>query len=153
MTSGPEEVKMTWHDHFTHVLNIPSRYHQGVLDGMPSLPSALGLDHPPTFDEFIEAISRLKKGKVGGRTGILPELLIHGSPELQDRLLLLMGDVWNRGKVVKDWKDAVVIPIPKKRDLRKCDNWRGISLLDVAGKVFARILQDRLLVVARKSVA
>ena len=32
-----------------------------------------------------------------------------------------------------DWR---VVPIPKKGDLRLCDNWHGISLLDVAGKVF-----------------
>ena len=55
-----------------------------------------------------------------------------------------MDDVWKRGKVVKDWQNAEIVPIPKKGDLRKYDNWRGISLLDVVGKVFARILQDRL---------
>ena len=33
------------------------------------------------------------------------------------------------------------MPIPKKGDLSNCDNWRGISLLDVVGKV---IVQDRL---------
>ena len=36
-----------------------------------------------------------------------------------------MEDVWRRGEVVKDWKDAEVVPIPKKGDLRKCDNWRA----------------------------
>ena len=68
-----------------------------------------------------------------------------GGAELHDWLLLLIDDVWKRGKVDKDWQD--VVPIPKKGDLRKCDNRRGISLLGVVGKVFARILQDRLQVV------
>ena len=45
------------------------------------------------------------------------------------------------GTVVSDWKDAIIVPIPKKGDLRKCSNWRGISLLDVAGKVFARFTE------------
>ena len=40
--------------------------------------------------------------------------------------------------------------MPKKRDLRHCDNWRGISLLDVVGKVMARIIQERLGVIADK---
>ena len=61
-----------------------------------------------------------------------------------------MEDIRRRGKVVKDWQDAEVVPIPKKGDLRRCDIWRGISLLDVIGKVFARILQDRLQVVTEK---
>ena len=46
--------------------------------------------------------------------------------------------------VVEDWKNAEIVPIPKKGDLKVCDNWRGISLLDVVGKVFARIIQIRL---------
>ena len=35
-TDSPEEVKATWHQHFTKVLNIPSEYCQEVLDDMPS---------------------------------------------------------------------------------------------------------------------
>ena len=42
------------------------------------------------------------------------------------------------------WRDAQVVLIPKKGDLHHCDHWRGISLLDVIGKVFARIIQERL---------
>ena len=59
-----------------------------------------------------------------------------------------MTDIWEKGRVVKDWQDAEIVPIPKKGDLRRCDNWRGISLLDVCEQVFARIFQDRLQVVA-----
>ena len=34
------------------------------------------------------------------------------------------------------------MPIPKKGDLSVCDNWRGISLLDVMGKLFVRIFNN-----------
>ena len=44
----------------------------------------------------------------------------------------------------------MVVPIPKKGDLRLCDNWRGISLLDVAGKVLARIIQERLQIISER---
>ena len=103
MTSGPEEMKATWHEHFSRVLNIPSQYCQKALDAMPSLYPDMELDHPPTFEELMEALSKLKRGKAGGTTGILPELLLYGGAELQDRLLLLMEDIWEKGKVVKDW--------------------------------------------------
>ena len=59
-------------------------------------------------------------------------------------LLKLTEDGWRRGEVPSDWCDAVLIPLPKKGDLSHCDNWRGISLLDVVGKVVARVLQERL---------
>ena len=85
------------------------------------------------------ALGRLRRGKAGEKTGIVPEL---PGADIQDRLLQLIQDMWAQGTVVEDWRDAVVVPIPKKGDLKLCDNWRGISLLDVAGKVFAWILQD-----------
>ena len=37
--------------------------------------------------------------------------------EMQNRVLLLMQDIWRQGSVVEDWRDAVVVPIPKKGDL------------------------------------
>ena len=46
--------------------------------------------------------------------------------------------------VPHEWADAILIPIPKKGQLRCCDNWRDIALLDVVGKVAARIFQNRL---------
>ena len=46
--------------------------------------------------------------------------------------------------VPQEWKDALIVPIPKKGDLSLCDNWWGISLLDVGGKIFAKVIQQRL---------
>lgn len=51
-----------------------------------------------------------------------------------------MKVVWERGIVVVDWRDAEIVFILKKGDLRVRDNWRGISLLDVIGKLFVRIV-------------
>ena len=50
----------------------------------------------------------------------------------------------------KDWMDAVIVPIPKKVDLKKCNNRRGIALLDTVGKVAARIIQERLQTLAEE---
>ena len=38
----------------------------------------------------------------------------------------------------------MIVPVPKKGDLHCCNNWRGISLLNVAGKVFTRLIADRI---------
>ena len=65
------------------------------------------------------------------------------NPDFLDLLLDLVHTAWRDKRVPKDWVDAVLVPIPKKGDLSNCDNWRGISLLDVVGKV-GGILQDRL---------
>ena len=56
----------------------------------------------------------------------------------------IMKSAWQAGAVPRVWKDVVIVPIPKKGDLKDCDNWRGISLLHVVGKVFACVVQERL---------
>ena len=50
----------------------------------------------------------------------------------------------------QEWRDALLVPIPKKGDLTQCDNWRGISLLDVVGKLFTKVVQVRLQRVAEE---
>ena len=71
-----------------------------------------------------------------------------GGPALWDQLLSLLQDIWRSGHVVDDWRNALIVPVPKKGNLQSCDNWRGISLLDVIGKIFARIIHDRMQVIA-----
>ena len=44
-------------------------------------------------------------------------------------------------------------PNTQKMDLQPCDNWCGISLLDVVGKLFARVIQERLQLIAEKVLA
>lgn len=39
---------------------------------------------------------------------------------------------------------AVIVPIFKKGDSSLCDNYRGISLLSVVGKIYERIIENRL---------
>ena len=142
MTKSPVEVRQRWYQHFSRILNVASKYCQEVIDETPRHPPHLELDSPPTLAELESALRKLKQGKAGGKTGILPELLLCGGAEVLDRLLQVMQDVWEQGTVVDDWRNAVIVPIPKKGDMKVCDNWRGISLLDVAGKLFARVIQE-----------
>ena len=122
LTQGNEEVVKRWRQHFLKVLNVPSEYREQAINDLPLLPPIWELDSPPTDEELLQALSKLKKGKAGGKSGILPELILCGGCELEDRLLRIMEQIWEGGCVVDDWKDAVVVPIPKKGDLRHCDN-------------------------------
>ena len=77
----------------------------------------------------MEAMSKLKRGKAGGRTGILPELLLCGCTELQDRFLLLMEDIWKGGEVVGDWKDAVIVPFLRRETSQGVTIEEGLACL------------------------
>ena len=58
-------------------MNIPSQCYKEVIDAMPVHTIYYELDDPSTCEELRTALSKLRKGKAGGKTGILPELL-HG---------------------------------------------------------------------------
>ena len=44
----------------------------------------------------------------------------------------------------KQWTTSVIIPLPKKGDLSLMTNYRGISLLSIAAKVYNKILFNRI---------
>ena len=46
--------------------------------------------------------------------------------------------------IPEDWCKGVITKLPKKGDLSNCDNWRGITLLSIASKVFCKILLFRI---------
>lgn len=63
-------------------------------------------------------------------------------PHESSREYELFEAVRREDKVPKDRVDAVIVSAPLKGELSVYDNWRGISLQDVAGKVFARVIQQ-----------
>ena len=50
---------------------------------------------------------------------------------------------WKLGKTPRDWQTGVIIPIFKKGDRKQCTNYRGISLLSLPGKVYAKCLERK----------
>ena len=43
------------------------------------------------------------------------------------------------------WKEGYIVPIHKNGSTSNVDNYRGITLLSVLGKLFTRILNTRLM--------
>ena len=49
---------------------------------MPTLPNLSELGSSPSEEELMEAMSKMKKRKAGGKSGIVIELITNGGPEL-----------------------------------------------------------------------
>ena len=103
-------------------------------------------------DKILRALGKLTLGRAGGMNGLLPDDLKCCEGALLDYILILFQTVWEERCVPLEWRDALLVPLPKKEDLPCCDNWRGISLLDVMSKLFARVLNDRLQLVVEGAV-
>ena len=148
LLSDLDAVTARWCRHFTKVLHVVSVFSPVGIDRMPTLETRRDLDDPPTSDEFQRALSKLQPRKAGGDSGVIPEMLVFGGPVLHTILLDLFQRVWKEDQVFTAWRDTLVVPVPKKGDLTMCDNWRDISLLDVAGKLLGQIVQEQLQCIA-----
>ena len=152
--SSKEAQQQRWRRHFTKVLNLRSQFEEKVLESVRQREVNGSIAGKPTAREVKRVLGKLKNGKAAGFSNILPEMLKAGarSEDFMGMLTDLMSAVWEEGCVPQEWADAILIPIPKKGNLHCCDNWWGIALLDVVGKLAARIVQNRLQSIAEREL-
>lgn len=101
-------------------------------------------DLPVLQEEVEAAVHSLKTGKSPGVDNIPAELLKHGGEETTKALTTLCQKIWNSKVWPKEWTRSLVIPLPKKGNLRQCQNYRTISLISHPSKVMLRIILNRL---------
>ncbi|VDM01586.1 unnamed protein product [Schistocephalus solidus] len=93
----------------------------------------------------MRAVQQISSGKAPGSDAIPPEVHQHCVPRLMAELKTLFQEMCCQGQVPRDFKDATIVHLYQRNGNRQlCDNQRGISLLNIAGKIFARILFNRL---------
>nr|VZI49164.1 unnamed protein product [Spirometra erinaceieuropaei] len=139
------QILQRWAEHFQGVLNRPSVISDAAIARLSQVETNVDLDLPPSLQETIRAVQQLSSGKAPGSDAIPAEVYKHGGPLLMDHLTALFQEMWRQGEVPHDFKDATIVHLYKRKGNRQvCDNHRGISLLNIAGKIFARILLNRL---------
>nr|VZI25879.1 unnamed protein product [Spirometra erinaceieuropaei] len=139
------QILQRWTEHFRGVLNRPSVISDAAIERLPQVEANVDLDLPPSLQETIRAVQQLSSGKEPGSDAIPAEVYKQGGPQLMDHLTALFQEMWRQGEVPQDFKDATIVHLYKRKGNRQvCDNHRGISLLNIAGKIFARIILNRL---------
>ena len=102
------------------------------------------LDIPISSDEISKAIDELANGKSAGPDRLLNEVFIHGKSVRLPYLHILFSKVFETSYFPSAWSVGEIIPLHKKGDKSNVDNYRGITLLSTLGKLFTRILNNRL---------
>ena len=67
-----------------------------------------------------------------------------GEESSVEMMYTLCKRIYQEKSCPADWGKAIIVPIHKKKDKRDCNNYRGISLLSLPGKVYTSILRQRL---------
>ena len=59
-------------------------------------------------------------------------------------LCSLFSKNWEKEEVPAQWKEGIIIKLPKKGNPRDCSSYRGIMPLSTPGKVLNRVLLERM---------
>ena len=132
-----------WKDHFKALL-------EGV-DGKKEVEEFEEMDNTEgeeeeeiTEAEVKEQIRKLKKKKAAGEDKIENEAWIYSNVKIVKRITEIFNKVWKGEGFPERWKEGVISPIFKKGDREKVNNYRGITILNTAYKIYAMVLEKRL---------
>ena len=102
------------------------------------------LDAKPTLEES-KVIDSLACDKALGTDSIPSDLIKRCKSTLLQPLHDTLCQRWRESGIPRDMKDAKIVTLyENKGDRRNCNNYRGISLVSIVGKVYAHIVLARL---------
>lgn len=94
-------------------------------------------------EEIIEQLRKLEKEKAPGENGIENETWKLIPKEVGKVLFKLLNKIWKERGIPEDWTKGIISPLYKKGDKKGTKNYRGITLVDTAYKIYASILNER----------
>ena len=97
-----------------------------------------------TQKEVEKAINQLKNDRAAGINRIIGEIMKEGGEILTQAVGKMCCEAWRLEQVPRDWMQGVIFPLYKEGDNRDPLNYRGITLLSIVGKVYNRVLTERL---------
>ena len=103
------------------------------------------LDQPITLAEVNHVVKAIKNNKSAGSDGIVGELIKYGGEPMCKMLLTLFNLAWDKEYVPNFWREGLIVSLFKKGDREDPGNYRGITLLNVVGKLYSRVINNRLL--------
>ena len=135
-----EEEMHRWREHFQTVLNHEDPLNPPEVEPNDELNIRIGRI---TRIEIKNAIKKLKNGKAAGCDNVPPQAITAGGDMSEEVLLDFCNRIWSEERIPEEWKKGLLIKLPKIGDLSYCKNWRGIMFLNMASKVFCRVILER----------
>jgi hypothetical protein len=131
-----------WKNYFPQLLNVHNASDVRQIEVHMSGPLVPG----PGLLEVEIAIANMKKYKSADSDKIPSELIQAGNEMLVPAIQKLVNSIWNMKDLPNQWKESIIVPLPKKGDKTYCNTstYRGISLLSTSYKILSNILLSRL---------
>ncbi len=96
-------------------------------------------------EEVQIVLAKLKAGMAAGEDGCPGDCLTKYGKVIVEWLVRLFNVCFREGTVLLEWRSACVVLLCKgKGDKFECSSFRGNSYLSVVGKVYGRVLVERI---------
>ncbi|XP_072048653.1 uncharacterized protein [Amphiura filiformis] len=135
------------------ILNICAEFYQDLYSSHSnqSKPNFLSPDQTDipnvTVREVETAVKQMKDNKAPGTDDISSDVYKIGGAEIITQLTRLYNQILTEKKIPAAWKEAKIILLHKKGDKEDIKNYRPISLLSHAYKIFTRLIQNRIKII------
>ncbi|OMJ15842.1 Transposon TX1 protein, partial [Smittium culicis] len=153
ITETAEKLKI-WTKHFGDLAKdisgnsrSPSKWQDMISDDSDYF---IECDDSVNWYEIIQALKDTPNNKAPGADGVPSEVwkLVMNEKSPTSNLAILIKKIVNMmydsGYIPKSMTTSVVVPVPKKGDMRDPDNYRGISLIPTIIKLLAKIVAAKL---------
>lgn len=97
------------------------------------------------IEEVIEQVKKLKTKKAPGEDSLENEFWKNMPSSIGNAFWKMIEKLWKEGGIPEQWKVGVISTIYKKGDKKEVKNYRGVTLMDTAYKVYASVLNERLI--------
>ena len=146
LLTDKKDILNRWAEHYGTLFGDARSVEDASIDSIGLQPVKYELDEPPSQEEVETAVKKMKVHKAPGIDGLLAEVYKLSGDQVLEKLTSLFMLCWEKGEVSGDLCDAVIVSLYKnKGEKSDCSNYRGVTLLSIAGKIISRVLLNRLI--------
>ena len=140
-------------DFFNHFKNLAEtesnlgnegREEVETIEEASTITNIYQLDKPFTKTELDSTISKTKNNKSAGTDNILNEFISNSSNEVKDIILRIFNTLLKLEYFPDIWAKGLITPVFKKGNRNNTNNYRGITVLSLLGKIYTRLISERL---------
>ena len=139
--SNKQRTLRRWKEYFSELLNTTLSNNTAK----ETIQSCNEQEPNILIEEIAEVIKKAKNNKAPGIDNIPLEIIRAAGVTGLYWLHRIFNTAWRQQKTPTDWRKSIIVPIWKRKgSKRDCNQYRGISLLSHAGKLYAKIVEKRL---------
>lgn len=140
---GEKEVQAVWENYIEELYDKANRPDEMGLEPEEDIEED---DKGPGIlqSEVEKAIRDMRRRKATGDDDIPSDLLKELGEKGVKALTRLINKIYVTGEWPKDFLEVTMIPLQKKKNAKKCSDYRTISLISHAAKIMTRILTKRI---------